>query len=112
MNREPSCIFCKIVSGEIPKKFEFENTDIVAFPDIRPIKPVHLLIVPKIHITDFTKLENDLLLGKIRVAILGLIEQNKLTNTGYRVVINGGGAQVVDHLHFHLMGPMGKAAEL
>lgn len=107
-----NCIFCKIIKGDIPKKFVFENSDIVAFPDIHPKKPIHLLIMPKIHITDFTKLENDLLLGKIRVAILGLIEQNNLTNAGYRVIINGGGAQAVDHLHFHLLGPMGKAAEL
>ncbi len=109
---DKNCIFCKIISGEIPKEFAFENADIVAFSDIRPIKPVHLLIVPKIHITDFTKLENDLILGKIRIAILGLIEQNKLTDKGYRIVVNGGGAQAVDHLHFHLTGPWGKAAEL
>jgi len=107
-----NCIFCKIISGKIPKKFAFENSDIIAFEDIKPIKPVHLLIMPKIHITDFTKLENDMILGKIRIAILGLIEQNKLTNSGYRIIVNGGGAQGVDHLHFHLTGPWGKAAPL
>lgn len=107
-----NCIFCKIISKEIPKEFTYEDADIVAFPDIRPLKPVHLLIMPKVHITDFMALENDRILAKIRKAIQKLVKEYKLEGKGFRVVVNGGGAQIIDHLHFHLMGPMGKAVEM
>lgn len=107
-----SCIFCKIITGEISKEFVYSDSDIVVFSDIRPIKPVHLLIVPKIHITDFLALENDLLLSKIRKAIQKMVVEKNLSTTGFRIVVNGGGAQAIDHLHFHLVGPMGKNAQL
>lgn len=107
-----SCIFCKIISREIPKEFEYEDSDIVAFSDIRPIKPIHILVMPKIHITDFFELNNDNILVKIRKVIQKLIVDKKLEKKGYRIVVNGGGAQVIDHLHFHLIGPLGKAVEM
>jgi len=107
-----NCIFCKIISKEIPKEFTYEDSDVVAFPDIRPLKPVHILVMPKVHITDFMALENDRILTKLRKAIQKLVKDHKLEVKGFRIIINGGGAQIIDHLHFHLIGPMGKAAEL
>lgn len=106
------CLFCKFASGEIKKEFTYEDEDIMVFPDIRPIKPVHLLIVPKKHISDFTALDDDKLFGKIREVIQKMVKDQKIENSGYRIVINAGGAQAIDHLHFHLTGPWGKAAEL
>lgn len=105
------CIFCKIASKEIPKEFTYEDEDIMVFPDIHPAKPVHLLIVPKKHISEFTAVQDITLHGKIAQVINKLVLQNNLANTGYRITVNGGGAQVVNHLHYHLMGPMGKAAK-
>lgn len=104
------CIFCKIAKKEIPKEFVYEDENIMVFPDIHPSKPVHLLIVPKKHIAEFTAVDDVTLYGKIGQVIKKLIGQHNLQNTGYRIIVNGGGAQIVNHLHYHLMGPMGKAA--
>ena len=106
------CIFCKIASKEIPKKFTYEDEDIMVFPDINPIKPIHLLIVVKNHISDFLDLQESSVWEKIRIVLGKMIKEQKLENKGYRVVINGGGAQVVNHLHVHLMGPVSKTAKL
>ena len=104
------CIFCKIANKEMPKEFVYEDEDLMVFPDIHPAKPVHLLIVPKKHIAEFTAVTDITLHAKIAQVINNLILQNNLSNAGYRITVNGGGAQVVNHLHYHLMGPMGKAA--
>lgn len=101
------CLFCKFASGEIVKDFAFENKDVVVFDDIHPIKPVHLLIVPKSHIQSFEDLADDKLLGEIRKAIQAMAKEKGLIGKGYRIVVNGGGAQGIDHLHFHLTGPWG-----
>jgi histidine triad (HIT) family protein len=105
-------IFCKIRDRVVPKKFTYEDEDLMVFPDIHPLKPVHLLIVPKKHIEDFMNLQDDKLLAKIKKVIQDLVRKEKLENRGYRVVVNGGGAQFVDHLHFHLLGPLSKTAEM
>ena len=104
------CIFCQIASKEVAKDFIFEDEDIMVFPDIVPLKPIHLLIIPKKHIHDFMSLEEDKLLLKIRKKIQDLVLDNDLKDKGFRIVVNGGGAQAVDHLHFHLTGPWGKHA--
>jgi histidine triad (HIT) family protein len=106
------CLFCKFANRELAKNFVYEDEDIMVFPDIRPIKSVHLLIVPKKHIPDFTALEDDRLLGKIRHVIVQMVKNEEIENSGYRIVINAGGAQAIDHLHVHLTGPWGKAADL
>jgi len=106
------CIFCKIRDKKIPKEFTYEDGDIMVFPDIRPIKKIHLLIVPKKHITDFLALEDDHILPKLKKTIQKMIQAHSLENSGYRLIVNGGGAQVIDHLHVHLTGPWGKAASL
>lgn len=106
------CIFCKIANKDIPKEFSYEDDHIMVFPDIRPVKPIHLLIVPKKHIPDFTALAEDDLLAKIRVSIQAMVKKLGLEKKGYKLVVNAGGAQMIDHLHVHLLGPMGKAAAI
>ena len=103
------CIFCKIVNGEIPADVVYEDDEIMAFRDLEPQAPVHVLIIPKMHITslddaDGSDGQKELLgnlMSKIReiAAILGL-------KTGYRVVNNCGedALQTVKHIHFHLLG--------
>lgn len=102
------CIFCKIVNKKGQKEFTYEDDEVVVFPDINPVAPVHLLIMPKIHIRDFMGFRDDALLGKIRKVIQKMIRDQKIEDKGYRLVVNGGGAQLIDHFHAHLMGPMGK----
>lgn len=100
------CIFCKIVKGEIPKSFAYEDSEIVAFADIHPKTPIHLLIVPKRHIEDFFH-SDDKTITAVSHAIKKLLDEKKLMGKGYTLEVNGGGYQIVDHLHFHLMGPKG-----
>ncbi len=107
-----NCIFCKIRDRIIPKEFTYEDEDVMVFPDINPIKPIHLLIVPKKHIEDLLMINDKLLMIKINKIIQKMIKEQKLENKGYRLVVNGGGAQVIDHLHFHLMGPLGKSVKM
>ncbi len=106
------CIFCKIAKHEIPKEFTYEDDEIMAFPDIHPIAKIHLLIMPKKHITDFLVLKDEGLMIKLKNVADKIIKSQKLEGRGYRLVINGGGAQIIDHLHIHLVGPLGKAVEM
>lgn len=99
-----NCIFCKIVKGDIPKKFEYEDSEIVAFDDINPLTPIHLLVIPKLHVEDFFETDEKTHV-KISNALKHLIEKKGLDKNGYKIEVNGGGAQDVFHLHFHLMGP-------
>ncbi len=98
------CIFCKIVQKEIPKEFFYEDDEIVAFDDINPVAPIHLLIIPKNHIEDYFEADDNTHL-KISKAVKHLIEKKGLDKTGYKIEVNGGGFQDVFHLHFHLTGP-------
>jgi len=104
------CIFCKLAHKEIPKELSFEDDSVVVFPDLHPAKPVHLLIIPKLHISEFVSVEDPTLFSKVGTVIQKMIKEQGLTDKGYRIIANGGGAQEVNHLHFHLMGPMGKSA--
>lgn len=106
------CIFCKIRDSEVATEFTYEDRDTMVFPDINPVRPVHLLIVPKIHIKDFTQLTDNLLWTKLLNITKEMIKEQKLEDRGYKILINGGGAQVIDHLHIHLMGPLGKKVPL
>ena len=106
------CVFCKIRDRIIPKEFTYEDEWVMVFPDINPIKPVHLLIVPKKHIEDLLMINDKLLMMKLTRIIQKMIRKFELENKGYRVGINGGGAQIIDHLHFHLFGPMTKGASM
>lgn len=102
------CIFCKIAKKEVPAKFLYEDEDVMVFPDIHPIKPVHLLIVPKNHVSEFQAVDDPVLFQKIFHVVQQMIKREGLDDKPHRIGINGGGMQDIDHLHVHLMGPMGK----
>jgi histidine triad (HIT) family protein len=101
------CIFCKIAKGEIPTKFEWNNDGIIAFDDIEPIAPVHILIIPKKHIESLGKVEKEdsELLGNIQ-RIASEIAEKKGIKNAFRVLTASGKAagQSVFHLHYHLIG--------
>jgi histidine triad (HIT) family protein len=103
------CIFCKIANREIPKEFTYEDEDIMVFPDINPARPVHLLVMPKKHVEDFSQLTDSVLVEKLWKTVQLMIKKAGLVGKGARIVINAQGAQIVPHLHIHLMGPMGHA---
>jgi len=102
------CIFCKIVGGEIPGEIIHEDEETIAFRDINPQSPIHLLIIPKRHIPSLTDLsESDSsLMGHMVNVTNQLAKREGISESGYRVVINCGkeGGQLVPHLHIHLMG--------
>jgi len=102
------CVFCKIASGQIPTKKAYEDDVLIAFNDISPKAPIHILVMPKFHIASVNDIQNidDALLGKILKLIPKLAAMLEIDMSGYRVVINCGenGGQSVDHLHFHLLG--------
>ncbi len=102
-----NCVFCKIRDGIIPKEFEYEDKDLMVFPDLNPLKPVHILVIPKKHIVDFKDIDDSKLLFKIKTTIDKIVKK-KLSGKGYRVSVNGGGAQIVPHLHFHIVGPISR----
>lgn len=101
------CVFCKIVNGEIPSKKAYEDEKVVAFYDIQPQAPVHIVIIPKEHIESMDGItqENSHIIARIFEVIPKIAKENNLGN-GYRVVSNCGkdGAQSVFHLHFHILG--------
>lgn len=106
------CIFCKIANKEVPKEFIYEDDEVMVFKDLNPVKPVHLLIVPKAHVSELTAVEEPVLFQQLFTIVQNMIAREGLRDKGYRVVINGGGAQLVNHLHLHLMGPINKTAEM
>ena len=103
-----SCIFCKIIDGEVPCKKIYESETIIAFHDIHPRAPVHALIVPKIHVADINSLtpEHSRFIVDVFNAIPQIAEELNVHSSGYRIVINTGkdSRQEVFHLHFHLLG--------
>ena len=103
------CLFCKITGGEIPSKFVYEDESVVAFRDINPQAPQHILIVPRKHIESINAFEDDDkdLAAHILVDVVPKLAKDlKIAESGYRVVINTGdeGGQTVHHLHVHLIG--------
>ncbi|MCM1299186.1 MAG: histidine triad nucleotide-binding protein [Firmicutes bacterium] len=102
-----NCLFCKIIAGEIPSSKVYEDDEVLAFKDINPMAPVHILIIPKDHIDGADKLneENSTVVNKIFTVAAKLAEEFHLDN-GFRIVTNVGedGGQTVRHLHFHLLG--------
>jgi len=101
------CIFCDIVSGKAPSRKVYEDEQVVAFKDIYPQSPVHILIVPKKHIASIVEISDEdgpLLVG-IVTAAKKIAEQQGVAKRGFRLVANNGpdGGQTVNHLHFHLL---------
>lgn len=100
------CIFCKIITKEVPAKIVLEDDDLIVFPDISPSADTHLLIVPKEHIGSIRDLESEHagLLVKVYQTANEMVDRYDLKEGPYRVVVNGGKAQHIPHLHFHLLG--------
>ena len=103
-----NCLFCKIAQGDIPATVLFEDNEIMAFRDIRPQAPTHILVIPKRHIATIndTSDQDEQLLGKMVLKAKKLAEIEGLSEIGYRLVfnINSGGGQEVYHIHLHLLG--------
>jgi len=105
---EKDCLFCKIVNGNIPSEFLFENEDLIVIRDINPQAPAHLLLIPKNHIrgiNDVTEAEAEIMPGMI-MAARQMAKKENVAESGYKLVFNveKGGGQVIFHLHMHLIG--------
>lgn len=102
------CIFCKIAAGAIPVKPVYEDELLVAFPDINPVAPVHVLVIPRKHLGSVieTTLEDADLLAHALLTLPKIAAQLGVAETGFRVVMNTGqeGGQSVMHLHWHILG--------
>jgi histidine triad (HIT) family protein len=102
------CIFCKIIAGEIPAEFVYQDEQVLAFRDINPIAPTHILIVPVQHIADVNDLDakDEPLIGHLFTVAKQLAVEMGIDQSGYRLMINTGpnAGQVVFHLHLHLFG--------
>ncbi|MCL6581045.1 MAG: histidine triad nucleotide-binding protein [Firmicutes bacterium] len=102
------CVFCKIARGEIPAREVLRDDDFVAFHDLNPQAPVHILVIPKKHYPNVVEAakEDPGLLGKLLAAVARLAEEQGLLPEGFRLVANTGpnGGQTVQHLHFHILG--------
>lgn len=101
------CIFCKIIKGEIPSEKVYEDDDILAFKDIQPATPIHVLVIPKKHIANLMEVSNEdsELMGKIVVVMQKIAKQLGVDEKGFRIISNCGpdSGQEVMHLHFHLL---------
>jgi histidine triad (HIT) family protein len=105
------CIFCKIAAGDIQAQVVFENDELLAFEDINPVAPVHILIIPKKHIetiNDLTPADSELM-GSMYLCAKNLASERGTAQSGYRTVVNcmSGAGQTVFHIHLHLLGGRG-----
>ncbi len=105
---DPDCLFCKIIQGEMPSTIVYQDELVLAFNDIRPAAPVHVLIVPKKHIADnnqFTA-EDEAIGGRMFTAVRQIAAETGIAEDGYRLIMNTGehGRQEIKHVHLHLIG--------
>lgn len=102
------CIFCKIINKEIPSEIVYEDEEILAFKDINPVAPVHIIFIPKKHVCCVNMLENEdvEVIGKIFIKIKEVAKKLDIADSGYRIINNCGenAGQTVKHIHFHLIG--------
>ena len=102
------CIFCRIVAGEIPGDIVYQDEEFMAFRDIHPQAPKHILIIPKSHIASMAELTNEhqSLMGRLILLAKELAEKEGISASGYRLSVSTGadGGQLVPHIHFHLLG--------
>ena len=102
------CLFCKIIAGEIPSTKVYEDDKVLAFKDINPLAPVHILVIPKTHIDSIAAVtaENSAVIAHIFEVIAQIAKEQGIDQEGFRVVTNCGenGCQSVKHLHFHILG--------
>lgn len=103
-----TCLFCKIAAGDIPAKLVYEEKHIIAFHDIAPQAPHHILIIPRKHIATINdiQLEDNELIGDMMLVAKKIAADLKIADPGYRVIMNcnQNGGQAVYHIHFHLLG--------
>lgn len=101
------CVFCKIIDGKIPSEKVYEDENILAFKDINPVAPIHILVIPKKHIEKLidVKEEDSYLIAEIFKAINKIVKQLNIEEDGFRVIANCGrdGGQEVMHIHFHII---------
>ena len=101
------CIFCKISKGEIPSEKVYEDEEVLAFKDIHPAAPIHILVIPKKHIAKVTEImpEGEALVGKMHTVINKIAKEQGFAEDGFRIIINCGrdAGQEVMHLHFHIL---------
>jgi len=102
------CIFCKIISGEIPGDVVYENEDVLAFRDLNPQAPTHILVIPRRHIATINDLQDAdaELLGKMYLAAKEIAKNEGIDEAGYRTIMNcnAGAGQTVFHIHLHVLG--------
>jgi histidine triad (HIT) family protein len=105
---QADCLFCRIVRGELPSRTVADDELVLAFHDMAPRSPTHVLVIPKVHIASAADLDDEdgALLGRMFATAARLAREAGLADDGYRIVSNVGrwGGQTVDHLHLHLMG--------
>ncbi len=101
-----NCLFCRIARHEVPSKVVAENEHFLAFRDVNPQAPVHILIVPKAHVDSLNRIGDFAMVGKMTQMATEIAEEEGIAERGYRVVINtnADGGQTVFHLHLHLLG--------
>ena len=101
------CVFCKIIKGEIPSDKVYEDDEILAFKDINPAAPVHILVIPKKHISNLLEIEenDEIIITKIYKVINKIVKEMNIEKDGFRVIVNCGkdAGQEVMHLHFHVL---------
>ena len=99
------CLFCRIIDGTIPSDVVYQDEYVIAFRDVNPQAPVHVLFVPKVHVSRFSQLKDRDVQTAIFRAVSEYTEREGLEEDGYRLVVNTGahGQQTVDHLHVHLL---------
>jgi histidine triad (HIT) family protein len=99
------CLFCKIVNKEIPSNIILEDDEFIAFHDINPKAPIHILAIPKVHVDSFNDVSPELM-ANMTVFIQSIAKEVQIVQSGYRVITNIGenGGQEVKHLHFHVLG--------
>lgn len=111
-----SCVFCKIVNGQLPGDILYQDDEVLAFRDVNPQAPLHLLVIPRKHIPSLNELAADevSLIGRMSAVAIELAKKEGAFEKGYRLVINSGreGGQIVPHLHLHLLGGRGLSGRL
>ncbi|MFN3742512.1 MAG: histidine triad nucleotide-binding protein [Anaerolineales bacterium] len=103
-----SCVFCRIIKGEAPAQMVYQDEWVSAFRDIRPVAPVHVLVVPNKHIASITDAseEDQEVLGRMLLVARRVAEQEGIAQSGFRLIINNGpdANQIIFHLHLHVIG--------
>lgn len=99
------CIFCKIINKDIPTTIVYEDENVLAFNDVNPLAPIHILVIPKKHVENVIKADSEMI-QHIFSAIDKIVKEKGIEKTGFRVITNCGenAGQTVNHLHFHILG--------